>query len=52
MMSNPFKIFFESDRFKYQRALAVQKMKNDPDAIFIDITCRISRYRFEQTAFD
>jgi len=37
MMSNPFKIFFESDRFKYQRALAVQKMKNDPDAVFIDI---------------
>ena len=33
----PLQKFFESDRFKYQRALAVQKMKNDPDAVFIDI---------------
>jgi REP element-mobilizing transposase RayT len=33
----PFQIFFESDRFKYQRALAVQKIKSDPDAVFIDI---------------
>jgi REP element-mobilizing transposase RayT len=32
-----FQNFFESDRFKYQRALAVQKIKNDPDAVFIDI---------------
>ena len=32
-----FQKFFESDRFKYQRALAVQKVKNDPDAVFIDI---------------
>ena len=32
-----FQIFFKSDRFKYQRALAVQKIKNDPDAVFIDI---------------
>ena len=35
--TEPFQIFFESDRFKYQRALAVQKMKNDPDAVFIDM---------------
>ena len=35
--TGPFQNFFESDRFKYQRALAVQKMKNDPDAVFIDI---------------
>lgn len=35
--TEPFQNFFESDRFKYQRALAVQKMKNDPDAVFIDI---------------
>ena len=27
----------ESDRIKYQRALAVQKLGNDPDAIFMDI---------------
>ena len=32
-----FQKFFESDRFKYQRASAVQKVKNDPDAVFIDI---------------
>ena len=31
----------ESDRIKYQRALAVQRLRNDPDAIFIDI-----RYHF------
>ena len=35
--TEPFQNFFESDRFKYQRALAVQKIKNDPDAVFIDI---------------
>ena len=35
--TEPFQNFFESDRFKYQRALAVQKMKNDPDAVFIDM---------------
>ena len=35
--TEPFQNFFESDRFKYQRASAVQKMKNDPDAVFIDI---------------
>jgi hypothetical protein len=34
--TEPFQNFFESERFKYQRALAVQKMKNDPDAVFID----------------
>ena len=27
----------ESDRIKYQRALAVQRLGNDPDAIFMDI---------------
>ena len=32
-----FQNFFEPDRFKYQRALAVQKIKNDPDAVYIDI---------------
>ena len=32
-----FRNFFESDRFKYQRALAVQKIKNDPDAVFVNI---------------
>ena len=31
----------ESDRIKYQRALAVQRLGNDPDAIFMDI-----RYHF------
>jgi len=35
--TQPFQNFFESDRFKYQRALAVQKIKNDLDAVFIDI---------------
>ena len=35
--TEPFQNFFESDRFKYQWALAVQKMKHDPDAVFIDI---------------
>ena len=35
--TEPFQNFFESDRFKYQRALAVQKIKNDPDAVYIDI---------------
>ena len=35
--TEPFQNFFESDRFKYQRALAVQKIKNDPDAVFIDM---------------
>ena len=33
----PFQNFLESDRFKYQQALAVQKMKNHPDAVFINI---------------
>ena len=32
-----FQNFFESDRFKYKRALAVQKIKNDPDAVMIVI---------------
>ena len=32
-----FQKFFDFDIFKYQRALAVQKVKNDPDAVFIDI---------------
>jgi REP element-mobilizing transposase RayT len=36
-LTEPFQKLLESDRFKYQRALAVQKMKNDPDAVFIDI---------------
>jgi REP element-mobilizing transposase RayT len=27
----------ESDRIKYQRALAVQRLGNDPDAVFMDI---------------
>ena len=35
--TEPFQDFLESDRFKYQRTLAVQKMKNDPDAVFINI---------------
>ena len=35
--TEPFQNILESDRFKYQRALAVQKIKNDPDAVFIDI---------------
>jgi REP element-mobilizing transposase RayT len=35
--TEPFQNLFESDRFKYQRALAVQKMKHYPDAVFIDI---------------
>jgi REP element-mobilizing transposase RayT len=34
--TEPFQNYFESERFKYQRALAVQKMKNDPDAVIID----------------
>ena len=33
----PFQNFLESDRFKYQRALAVQKIKNHPDAVFVNI---------------
>ena len=36
-----FQKFFESERFKYQRALAVQKLKNDPEAVSINI-----RYHF------
>ena len=35
--TEPFQNFFESDRFNYQRALAVQKMKNHPDAVFINL---------------
>jgi REP element-mobilizing transposase RayT len=35
--TEPFQNILESDRFKYQRALAVQKMKNDPDAVFVNI---------------
>ena len=35
--SEPFQNFLKSDRFKYQRALAVQKMKNHPDAVFINL---------------
>lgn len=29
--------FFQSDKIKYQRALALQKMRDDPDSEFIDI---------------
>ena len=35
--TDPFKNFLESDRFKYQQALAIQKMKNYPDAVFINV---------------
>ena len=35
--TNPFQDFLESDRFKYQRALATQKMKNHPDAVFVNL---------------
>ena len=35
--TGPFQNFFESDRYRYQRALALQTIKNDPDAVFIDI---------------
>ncbi len=35
--TEPFQKFYESDRFKYQRALAVQELKNDPDSVLIDI---------------
>jgi len=39
--TKPFQKYLESDRFKYQRALAVQKLKDDPDAVLINI-----RYHF------
>jgi len=31
------KSFLQSDRFKYKKALAIQKMKNDPGGIYFDI---------------
>jgi REP element-mobilizing transposase RayT len=37
LSTKQFQKFFESDRFKYQRALAVQKLKDDPDAVLINI---------------
>jgi REP element-mobilizing transposase RayT len=39
--TDTFQKIFESDRFKYQRALAVQKLNEDPDSVLIDI-----RYHF------
>ena len=35
--TDPFQNFLKSDRFKYQQALAVQKMKNHPDTVFINL---------------
>ncbi len=35
--TEPFQNFLESDRFKYQRALAVQKMRNHPDTVFMNL---------------
>ena len=56
----PFQNFLESDRFKYQQALAVQKMKNHPDAVFINIRYHLawnvvhrrSLFPDSQTAFE
>ena len=56
----PFQNFLESDRFKYQRALAVQKMKNHPDAVFMNlryhlvwnVVHRRSSFPDPQTAFE
>ena len=58
--TEPFQNFLESDRFKYQQALAVQKMKNDPDAVFINIRYHLawnvihrrSLFPDPQTAFE
>lgn len=32
-----FQALFNSDRFKYQRAFAVQRMQRNPDAVFLDL---------------
>jgi REP element-mobilizing transposase RayT len=58
--TKPFQNFLESDRFKYQRALAVQKMKSQPDAVFINlryhlawnVVHRRSSFPDLQTAFE
>ena len=58
--TQPFQNFFKSDRFKYQRALALQNIKNDPDAVFINIRYHLawnvihrrSLFPDPQTAFE